>query len=398
MALIEKGGSIDWLVHPADRLGRALRRPAGWARARALAARPRGAGHQHAPLPPRHAGARDRARHRHRHRARSSTSCRRAPRTPPSSASSRAARASSTCRWSSWSASSTARSCRGSTDTGDGLTMIAGDDGLQLHAPVLVEGRDLASVGRLQRDRGRAPQLLARPTTPRSRSRPLPLDRVGVTAPHRAAGGRPGPRGCTYQGEWRDDVRPLAHHAQGADLRARRVASSPRATTSLPEWIGSVRNWDYRYSWLRDATFTLLGAAARRAATTRRPRAWRAWLLRAVAGSTRRLPDHVRGAPASAASPRCELDWLPGYEGSKPVRIGNQATRAVPARRLRRGARRGWTWVGPGSGRTNDAPHRHGQVNDMVLDHGLPRQGLGPRPTTASGRSAARSATSPTRR
>ena len=73
-------------------------------------------------------------------------------------------------------------------------------------------------------------------------------------------------------------------------------------TTSLPEQIGGVRNWDYRYCWLRDATFTLL-RLARRAAITDEAAAWRDWLLRAVAGDPRRPADHVRRGAASAGSP-----------------------------------------------------------------------------------------------
>jgi GH15 family glucan-1,4-alpha-glucosidase len=95
------------------------------------------------------------------------------------------------------------------------------------------------------------------------------------------------------------------------------------ATTSLPEWIGSVRNWDYRYCWLRDATLTLLallqGNHAEEAA------AWRRWLLRAVAGE----PADVQimyGVAGERRLTEYELPWLGGYEGSKPVRIGNAAS------------------------------------------------------------------------
>jgi GH15 family glucan-1,4-alpha-glucosidase len=94
-------------------------------------------------------------------------------------------------------------------------------------------------------------------------------------------------------------------------------------TTSLPEEIGGVRNWDYRYCWLRDATFSLyalmLGGYDAEAT------AWRDWLLRAAAGA----PDQLQimyGPAGERRLPELELDWLPGYEGSRPVRVGNAAS------------------------------------------------------------------------
>ncbi|MGH9681527.1 MAG: glycoside hydrolase family 15 protein, partial [Candidatus Acidiferrales bacterium] len=94
-------------------------------------------------------------------------------------------------------------------------------------------------------------------------------------------------------------------------------------TTSLPEQIGGKRNWDYRYCWLRDATFTLL--ALMNAGYFDEALAWRDWLLRAAAGS----PDQVQimyGIRGERNLMECELPWLSGYEGSKPVRIGNAAS------------------------------------------------------------------------
>ena len=93
-------------------------------------------------------------------------------------------------------------------------------------------------------------------------------------------------------------------------------------TTSLPERPGGVRNWDYRYCWLRDAAFTL--AAFLRAGYTDLAEAWRAWLLRAIAGSPADL-QIVYGVLGTRRLPEIELPWLPGYENSQPVRIGNGA-------------------------------------------------------------------------
>jgi GH15 family glucan-1,4-alpha-glucosidase len=93
-------------------------------------------------------------------------------------------------------------------------------------------------------------------------------------------------------------------------------------TTSLPEFIGGVRNWDYRYCWLRDTTFTLLALA--NGGYYDEAAAWQDWLLRALAGS----PEQVQimyGLSGERQLQEWTVDWLPGYENSKPVRIGNAA-------------------------------------------------------------------------
>ena len=94
-------------------------------------------------------------------------------------------------------------------------------------------------------------------------------------------------------------------------------------TTSLPEDLGGVRNWDYRFCWLRDSTFTLI--ALMDSGYLDEARAWRDWLQRAVAGN----PEQARilyGIAGERLLPEIELDWLPGYEGSAPVRVGNAAS------------------------------------------------------------------------
>ena len=95
------------------------------------------------------------------------------------------------------------------------------------------------------------------------------------------------------------------------------------ATTSLPEHIGGERNWDYRYCWLRDATLVLNALLS--AGYTEEAGAWRAWLLRAIAGAPEQL-QILYGLAGERHLPEMELDWLAGYEGSKPVRIGNAAS------------------------------------------------------------------------
>ena len=93
-------------------------------------------------------------------------------------------------------------------------------------------------------------------------------------------------------------------------------------TTSLPEHLGGVRNWDYRFCWLRDATITLL--ALMNAGYYDEARAWRNWLLRAGAGSPSQL-QIMYGLAGERRLTEYEIEWLPGYERSRPVRIGNAA-------------------------------------------------------------------------
>ncbi|HTT49121.1 MAG TPA: glycoside hydrolase family 15 protein [Pseudolabrys sp.] len=98
------------------------------------------------------------------------------------------------------------------------------------------------------------------------------------------------------------------------------MAAAP--TTSLPECIGGARNWDYRFCWLRDATLTLL--ALMNAGYYQEARMWRDWLLRAAAGSPQQI-QIMYGIRGERRLTEWEVPWLPGYEGSRPVRIGNAA-------------------------------------------------------------------------
>ncbi len=126
---------------------------------------------------------------------------------------------------------------------------------------------------------------------------------------------------CSYQGEYRDLVmrslitlKALTYAPTGG------IVAAP--TTSLPEKLGGARNWDYRFCWLRDATFTLL--ALMNSGYTEEALAWHNWLLRSVAGSPADM-QIMYGIAGQRRLLEWEASWLPGYGGAQPVRVGNAA-------------------------------------------------------------------------
>jgi GH15 family glucan-1,4-alpha-glucosidase len=199
------------------------------------------------------------------------------------------------------------------------LRAIAGPDMVVLHTPVHVRGKDMTTVGEFTISRGETiPFVLT--YSPSHLPLPNPVDATGALAETE-----------TYWREWSAKCRPAGRWSEvvrRSMITLKALTYAPTGgivaapTTSLPERIGGVRNWDYRYCWLRDATLTLLGAM--HAGYYEEAQAWREWLLRAVAGS----PDQLQimyGIGGERRLAEWEVDWLPGYENSAPVRIGNAA-------------------------------------------------------------------------
>jgi GH15 family glucan-1,4-alpha-glucosidase len=201
------------------------------------------------------------------------------------------------------------------------LTLTAGPDTIELTASVPVEGENMHSVADFCVSAGERESFVLN-------YRPSHLEIGAAVDAERELSateerwkewsGR-----CTYQGPWRSamtrsliTLKALTYKPTGGLIAA--------PTTSLPEWPGGARNWDYRYCWLRDATFAL--NALLLAGYDEEAAAWREWLLRAVAGS----PDDLQilyGVTGVRRLDEYEVAWLPGYEKSVPVRIGNAAAK-----------------------------------------------------------------------
>jgi GH15 family glucan-1,4-alpha-glucosidase len=201
------------------------------------------------------------------------------------------------------------------------MRMTAGPDALALWHRVEPQGEGMHTVADFSMTEGkRLPFTLV--WHPSHEEPPAPLDAsyaIDLTDAYWQAWAEQ----CTFEpGPWRDAVvrslitlKALTYQPTGGIVAA--------ATTSLPEALGGNRNWDYRYCWLRDATLTL--EAFMRGGLFDEAMAWRDWLLRAVAGDVTRL-QIMYGPAGERRLEEWEADWLPGYEGAAPVRIGNAAS------------------------------------------------------------------------
>ncbi|MBM0107785.1 glycoside hydrolase family 15 protein [Steroidobacter sp. S1-65] len=200
-------------------------------------------------------------------------------------------------------------------------TAVAGPDMVVLHTDVPVHGENMKSVAHFTVEAGQKFSFAL--TYARSHHDPVAIQVPDV--PDALADtelfwkewiGK-----ARLTGRWQTEVkrslitlRALIHQGTGGIIAA--------PTTSLPECIGGTRNWDYRFCWLRDATLTLL--ALMNAGFLEEAKAWRNWLLRAIAGSPRDM-QIMYGVAGERRLDEWELPWLPGYEQSQPVRVGNAA-------------------------------------------------------------------------
>lgn len=200
-----------------------------------------------------------------------------------------------------------------------GISAVAGPDALRLRTSVTPRGEDFRTVAEFTVRAGeRVPFMLS--WHPSHLPPPPPVD-VAAEIERTRRWWQEWSSRCTYEGEWRDAVlrslitlKALSYAPTGG------LVAAP--TTSLPEQLGGVRNWDYRYCWLRDATFSLY--ALMMGGYVDEARAWREWLLRSVAGHPADA-SIMYGVAGERRLPEVELEWLPGYEGAAPVRIGNAA-------------------------------------------------------------------------
>jgi GH15 family glucan-1,4-alpha-glucosidase len=201
------------------------------------------------------------------------------------------------------------------------LLATAGPHTLELHTGVDIRGENMTSVAKFSVSKGqRTPFVL--------NYRPSHEATTAAIDPEQALeqaerSWREWSDRCTYRGRWRDAVvrslitlKALTYAPTGG------VIAAP--TTSLPEQSGGVRNWDYRYCWLRDATFTL--NALLLAGYQEEAVAWGEWLLRAAAGRPQDL-QILYSVTGERRLDEFELTWLPGYHGAAPVRVGNAASK-----------------------------------------------------------------------
>ncbi len=205
----------------------------------------------------------------------------------------------------------------------DRIQFVAGPDRLMLQTTIEIENKDLRTKGCFDVKAGEEVDF----SLGWSKSyQPVPPSlNVGQVIELEDIGWRDWSSRFQGIGEWTDIVlrslitlKALTHFETGGIVAA--------ATTSLPEKIGGARNWDYRYCWLRDATLTLYALLESNFAEE--ANAWRQWLIRAVAGSPEQL-QIMYGIAGERRLDEWSIPWLPGYEKSAPVHIGNAASGQV---------------------------------------------------------------------
>jgi len=205
----------------------------------------------------------------------------------------------------------------------EGFSAIAGPDMVLLRTRVKLHGREMRSIGKFRVAAGETvpfilshgPSHLPPPPAPDTQSALMATEKYWNDFATR----------CRYDGPYKQIVdrslitlRALSYAPTGGIVAA--------ATTSLPEQLGGSRNWDYRYCWLRDATLTLFALMG--AGFTDEAIQWRDWLHRSIAGSAAQI-QIMYGLHGERALDEREIPWLPGYENSQPVRVGNAAAGQV---------------------------------------------------------------------
>ena len=204
---------------------------------------------------------------------------------------------------------------------GDHVEAIAGPDRVRLRTPVAQQGQELSTVSDFTVRAGdRVPFVLTWSAS--HEPAPKPVDAEAALRDTITFWNDWSDRGAPVRGPYRQAIKrslltlkALTYQPTGGIVAA--------ATTSLPEQIGGPRNWDYRYCWLRDSTYTLQALLS--AGYLDEAKAWREWLLRAVAGQPADL-QIMYALDGTRRLPEAELPWLAGYENSKPVRTGNAAS------------------------------------------------------------------------
>jgi carbohydrate kinase (thermoresistant glucokinase family) len=205
-------------------------------------------------------------------------------------------------------------------DDGSGLSAVAGPNQVVLRSPVPLQGRNFATVAEFDVAEGQCvPFVLTH--APSHLPKPPAMDWSAALEETelfwRGWSGR-----CSHTGPWREAVkRSLLTLKALTYAETGGIIAAP--TTSLPEQLGGERNWDYRYCWLRDATFTLMALVS--AGYRDEAQAWGQWLLRTVAGSPHQL-QIMYGLSGERQLIEWEVPWLPGYQGAVPVRVGNAAS------------------------------------------------------------------------
>jgi len=205
----------------------------------------------------------------------------------------------------------------------DVLLAVVGPNAVRIESDIELEGRDFTSCGSATVSAGES--LTFALTWFASHCEPPERIDAASALDETETFWREWSNRCEYRGEWTEPVRTSIRVLKGLIYEPTGgIVAAP--TTSLPEWIGSSRNWDYRYCWIRDATLTLVALIA--SGYLDEARAWREWLFRAAAGRPSDL-QIMYGVAGERRLSEYEASWLPGYEDSVPVRVGNAASEQI---------------------------------------------------------------------